>query len=44
MWTLLNKDIENLGFGSGRQKKLCESIMARHNTEETGTIDLVHPQ
>jgi hypothetical protein len=26
------------------QKKLGELIMARHNIEETGTIDLVHPQ
>jgi hypothetical protein len=32
MWPLLNKDLENLGFGSGRQKKLGESIMARHKT------------
>jgi hypothetical protein len=28
MWLLLNKDLENLGFGSGRHKKLGESIMA----------------
>jgi hypothetical protein len=30
MWLLLNKDLENLGFGSGKQRKLGESIMARH--------------
>jgi hypothetical protein len=25
------------------KKKLGELIMARHNTEDIGTIDLVHP-
>ncbi len=44
MWPFLNKDLENLGFGSGKQKKLGELIMARHKTKEIGTIDLVHPQ